>query len=156
MREQIGRCGLRIGNQVDRGRTHLVGIVRRDARGHTDRDTRRTIGQQIRERGRQHHRLLILIVIRGAEIHGIFGNAGQETGGDRRHPCFGVAHGGRVIAIDIAEITLAFHQRVTHGEILRQAHQRIVDTGVTMRMELAHHVAHHTRALLEAAGRIEL
>ena len=74
---------------------------------------------------------------------------------DRGQAALGVAHGGGVIAVDIAEIALAVDQRVALGEVLRQAHQRVVDRDVAVRVELADHVADHARALLEAAGGIE-
>ena len=54
---------------------------------------------------------------------------------------FGVAHRGRVIAVDIAEIALPVDQRIALGEILREPHQRVVDRLVAVRMEIADHVA---------------
>ena len=71
------------------------------------------------------------------------------------HARFGVAHGGGVIAVDVAEIALAVDQRVAQGEILREAHQRVVDRLVAMRMELAHHVADDAGAFGEALVGIE-
>ena len=72
-----------------------------------------------------------------------------------RHARFGVALGGRVIAVDVAEVALAVDQRVAHGEILRQAHQRVVDRLVAVRVVVAHHVADDLGALQEAAVRVE-
>ena len=48
---------------------------------------------------------------------------------------FGVAHGGGVIAIDIAEIALPVDQRIAHAKILRQAHQRVIDRLIAMGMD---------------------
>ena len=45
----------------------------------------------------------------------------------RGQPRLGVAHGRGVIAVDVAEIALPVDQRIAHGEILRQTHQRVVD-----------------------------
>ena len=67
----------------------------------------------------------------------------------------GVAHGRRVIAVDVAEVALAVDQRVAHGEVLREPHQRVVDRLVAVRVEVAHHLADDLGALLVAAGRIE-
>ncbi len=53
--------------------------------------------------------------------------------GHVRQPRFGIPHGGCVIAVDIAEVALAVDQRIAHGEILRQPHQRVIDGLVAMR-----------------------
>ena len=146
-------CGSRI--RCDRGLAHLARIVRRDAGRHADRDARSAVCQQVREPGRQHHRLLVLVVVGGAEIHRIVGNAGQQAGGHLGHPRLGVAHGGRVIAVDVAEIALALDQRVADGEILREPDQGVVDRRVAVRVELAHDVADHAGAFLEPRRRIQ-
>ena len=74
---------------------------------------------------------------------------------DLGQPRFGVAHGGGVIAVDIAEIALPVDQRIALGEILREAHQRVVDRLVAVRMELADDVADHARAFLERRAGVE-
>ncbi len=59
---------------------------------------------------------------------------------------FGVAHRRGRIAVDRAEIALPVDQRHAHREVLRHAHQRVVDRLVAMGMILAHDVAHdHAR-----------
>ena len=68
---------------------------------------------------------------------------------------FRVALGGRVIAVDVAEVALAVDQRVAHGEVLRQARQRVVDRLVAVRVEVAHHLADDLGALQVAARRIQ-
>ena len=73
----------------------------------------------------------------------------SRSRGHLGHPRLGVAHGGGVIAVDIAEIALAVDQRIADGEILRQADQRVVDGLVAMRMELADHVADDARDFLK-------
>jgi hypothetical protein len=55
---------------------------------------------------------------------------------DLGQPRLGVAHGRGVIAVDVAEIALALDQRVARGEILRLAHQRLVDRAVAVRVVL--------------------
>jgi hypothetical protein len=136
-------------------RTDLAGIMRRDGGCHADRDAGGAIGQQIRKGRGQNERFLILVVVGRAEIHCVVADIGEQGGCHLGHARFGIAHRGRVIAIHIAEIALAFHQRIAHREILRQPHECIVDRGIAMRMELAHHVTHHTGAFLEPRRRIE-
>ena len=50
-------------------------------------------------------------------------------------PRFGVAHGGGIIAVDIAEIALPVDQRIALGEILREPHQRVIDRLIAVRMD---------------------
>jgi hypothetical protein len=74
---------------------------------------------------------------------------------DLGQPRFGVAHGGRVIAIHIAEIALPVDQRIALGKILSEAHERVVHRLIAMRMELADDVADHARAFLERSAGVE-
>ena len=89
----------------------------------------------------------VFAVIGGAEIDRVFVEPFQQRLRDFGQAAFGVAHGGGVIAVDIAEIALPVDQRIAHGEILRQAHQRVIDRLVAMGMERAHHIAHHLGAI---------
>ena len=68
----------------------------------------------------------------------------------------GVAIGGGVVAVDVAEIALPLDQRKARGKILREPHQRLVDRLVAVRMERAHHVADDLGAFLESRAGIEL
>ena len=47
----------------------------------------------------------------------------------------------------LVEAPSAAHQALLHGEILCQAHERIVHSAVAVRMVLAQHLSHHARAL---------
>ena len=93
---------------------------------------------------------LVFAGVGGAEIDGVVVEAGEQGAGDGGEAGLGVAHGGRVIAVDVAEIALALDQRIADGEVLGEADQRIVDRGVAVRVELAHDVAHDAGAFLEA------
>ena len=73
-----------------------------------------------------------------------------------RQAALRVPHGRRIIAVDIAEIALAIDERVADGEVLGEAHERVVDGLVAVRVEVTHHLADDLRALLEAARGIEL
>jgi hypothetical protein len=73
----------------------------------------------------------------------------------RREPALGVAHRRRVIAVDIAEIPLTVDQRIALREILREAHQRVVNRQLAMRMKLADYIADDAGAFLVAGAWIE-
>ena len=140
-RHQVVDRRVAVVDQVERRRAKLGGVVRRDRRRHADRDAGRAVGEDVREGAGKDDRLLVLLVVGRAEIDRILGDAFEQRSRDLGHARFGVAHGGGVIAVDVAEIALPVDQRITHGEILREAHQRVVDRLVAMRMELAHHLA---------------
>lgn len=131
---------------MERGLAEFGGIMRRDRRRHADGDAGGAVGQKVREGAGQDDRLLVFLIIGGAEVDGILGDAGEQFGRHLGHARLGVAHGGSEIAVDIAEIALPVDQRITHREILRQPYQRIVDRLVAMRVELAHHLADDARA----------
>ena len=129
--------------------------MRRDRRRHADRDALRAIGQQIGKGRRQHDRLFAGAVVGGAEIDGVFVDTIDQQARDFGQPRLGVTHGGGVIAVDVAKIALPVHQRIALGEVLREAHQRIVDRLVAVRVEIAHHVAHDLGGFLERSPGIK-
>ena len=94
-------------------------------------------------------------VIGLAEIDGVLVDAVEKEPRHLGEARLGVAHGSRVIAVDIAEIALAVDQRVADGEILRQADQRVIDRLVAMRMVFADDVADDARRFLVARAGIE-
>ena len=154
-RSRSAAVACRVLDQVDRGGADLAGVVRRDRGRHADRDAGRAVGQQVRKGAGQHDRFGFLAVVGRAEIDGVLVDAGQHRLSDQCQARLGVAHRGRVIAVDVAEIALALDQRVARGEILRHAHHGVVDRGVAVRMVFAHHVADDAGAFLEAGGRVE-
>ena len=133
----------------------LGGIVRRDRCRHADGDALRAVGQQIGKRARQHDRLVLRAVIGRAKIDRVLVDAVDQQARDIGQARLGVAHGGRVIAVDIAEIALAVDQRIALGKILRQPHQGVVDGLVAVRMKFADDVADDARAFLEGRAGIE-
>ena len=92
-------------------------------------------------------------VVVGAEVDRLLFEALEQVGGGRGDARFRVALGGRVIAVDVAEVALPVDQRVAHGEILRETRQRVVDRLVAVRVIVAHRVADDLGALQEAAVR---
>ncbi len=140
---------------MQRGLAEFGGIVRRDRGRHADRNPLRAVSQQVRKSAGQDHRLPGLAVIIGAEFDAVLVDAVEQEPRDLGHARFGVAIGGRIIAVDIAEIALAVDQRIARGEILRQPHHGVVDRLVAVRMERTHHVADNFCGFLERAARIE-
>ena len=129
--------------------------MRRDRGRHADRNPLRAVGEQVRKAAGQNHRLFRLAVIVGAELDTVLVDAIEQQPRDLGHARFGVTIGGSIIAVDIAEIALAVDQRITRREILREAHHRVVNRLVAMRMEPAHHVADDLGGFLERRAGVE-
>ena len=153
--EQRPAARLRIVDQEQRGVAQFGRVVRRDRGRHADGDALRTVRQQIGERRRQYHRLLSGAVIARAEIDRVLVDTVEQKSRDFGQPRFRVAHGGGVIAVDVAKIALPVDQRIALGEVLRQPHHGVVDRLVAVRMEIAHHVAYHLGRFLEGGAGVE-
>src|SRR5882724_10414211 len=140
-----------IANEHHEGVHDLGEVVGRDVGGHAHRDARGAVDEQVRDARRQHHRLLLIVVVVWHEVDGVLLDVGQHLVRDLRHPRFRVAHGGGRIAVDGAEVPLPVDERIAQREILDHPHQRLVDRRVTVRVELAHAVAHDAGGLLVTA-----
>ena len=138
-------------DRVDR----LAQVVRRDVGRHPDRDAGGAVHEQVREARRQDQRLLPRLVVVGREVDGVRVDVAQHLGRELREARLGVAHRGRRVVVDRAEVALAVDERVAHREVLRHARERVVDRGVAVRVEVTHHVADHARALAVGARRLQ-
>ncbi len=139
----------------DRRVDRLAQVVRRDVRRHPHRDPRGAVDEQVGEARREHQRFLARAVVVGREVDRVHVEIAQHLGGDPRQPSLGVAHRGGRIVVDRAEVALPVDELVAHRELLRHAHERVVDRGVAVRVIVAHHLAHDLRALGVGAGRAE-
>ena len=123
------------------GVDHLAQIVRRNVGRHADSDAAGAVDQQIGIARRQDDRLSLGAIVIVLELDRVLVDVFRQLVRDLGTAHFGVAHRRRLIAVDRAEIALTVDQRHAHGEVLRQAHQGVVDRLVAMRVILAHHVA---------------
>ena len=147
----------RIVDQRHAGIDHLAEIVRRDVGRHADRDAARAVDQQVREARRQDDRLVLVAVVVLLEVDGVFVDILEQRHRGLGQARFRVAHRRRRIVVDRAEIALPVDQRQAHREILRHAHERIVDRLVAVRVIFAHHVADDARRLhVLLVGRVAL
>ncbi|MNS34195.1 hypothetical protein D3C72_663180 [compost metagenome] len=132
--------------------------MRRDVGRHADGDAGRAVDEQVGEARGQHRRLLGGAVEVGAEVHGVRVDVGHELAGEAAHAGFRITVGRGGVAVDRAEVAVAVHHRVAAGEVLREAHHRVVDRAVAVRVVLAQHVADDRRALavLAVGGEVVL
>ena len=140
---------------MQRSVAQLAGIVRRDVGRHADGDAGGAIGEQVGEIAGEHRGLLLAAVVVRAEVDGVLVDAVEQLRRDLGQPRLGVAVGGGVIAVDIAEIALAVDQRIADGEVLREAGKRVVDRLIAVGMEVAHGVADDLGAFAKLALRLE-
>ena len=150
---QIAQGGLRIVQHTNAGADDLPQIVGRNVGGHTHGNAGGAVHQQVGEPRGQHSRLPAALVKVGIPIHGILLNIPEHLVGDFGEPCLGVAVGGGGIAIHGAEVAVAVHQHIAHGEVLSQTHQGVVHGSVTVGMVSAQHIAHTGSRLLEGTVR---
>ena len=140
-------------DQVAGGLDGLGEVVRRDVGGHTDRDALAAVDQQIGEARGQALGLGERLVVVGLPVHGVFLQVAQQLHGGLGQAALGVAHGGRGVAVDVAEVAVTVDERGAHGEPLRQADHGLVDRGVTVRVVLTDNLADRPgRLLVRAVG----
>ena len=134
MLEDFNEAGVGVLDQGDGGVEDFREVVRGDVGGHADGDAAGAVDDEIGDAGGQDGGLDRGLIVVGYEVDGLHVNVGEEFTGDARHAALGVAHGGRRIAVDGAEVALAVDQRVAQRKGLGHADQRVVDGGVAVGM----------------------
>ena len=145
---QIRDGDRRVVDQPDADADDFLDVVGRDVGGHAHGDAGGAVDQQVRQLGRQDRGFGLGLVVVGGEVDGLFFDVRQHLVGDLRHAHFGVTHGGRSIAVHGAEIALAIHQHIAHGERLGHAHDGVVHGHVAVGVVFTDDVADHSGRLL--------
>ena len=127
----------------------LTEVVGRDVGRHTDRDTRRTIDEQVGNTGRQNDRLLALLVEVGHEVNGFLLDVGEHDVCDLCHTRLGVTVSRRGVAVDGTKVTVTIDKRITEGERLCHTYHRVIDRRVTVRVVVTEHVTDRRCRLTE-------
>ena len=137
---QVGKRCLRIIQQADAGVNHLAEVVRRDVCRHTDRNTGGAVDQQVREAGGENARFLAGFIEVRVPIHRFLFDITQHFLRNARHTRLRITISGRRVAVDGTEVAVTVDQGRTHGEILRQTHERVIHGRVAVRMVMTQHV----------------
>ena len=140
---------------MNEGRANLARVMRRDVGGHANGDPRGAIREQIRKAARQHEGFFFTAVVGFAEVDRVVLDAVEHGLGHRREAGLGVPHGGGVITVDVAEVALAIDLGIARSEFLREAHQRVVNRLIAVRVIFADDVADDAGAFLEARLGVE-
>ncbi len=139
---QIPDRDLRIFDQHHQSVDHLAQVVRRDVRRHADRDAGGAVDQEVGNASRQHQRLGLRAVIVRTPVHRLLVDVvADHLLGELGQTHLGIPHGRRVVAVERAEVALAVHERIAHGEVLGHAHHRVIDRRVAMGVIFTHDVA---------------
>ena len=124
------------------GRVDGLGeVMRRDVRRHADGDAGGAVDEQVGEARGEHLGLLHRLVVVGLPVDRLLLEVGEQLHGRLVEARFGVAHGRGGVAVDGTEVAVAVDERNAHGEVLREAHESVVDGGVAVRVILTHAVA---------------
>ncbi len=143
---QVIEGGPRVGDQVSCGADDFDEIVRRHVGGHSDRNPRGAVDQQVGIGRWQHVGLQELVVIVRDEVDRLLVQGRGHQQGRGGHPGLGVARGGRPV-VEGAEVAVAVHQGEPHAERLGHPDHRFVDRKVSVRVVLTHDLTDHAGAL---------
>ena len=128
--------------------------MRRDIGRHPHRNPHLPIQQDIWQRRRQHHRLLLAPVKVISEIHRFLLNIGQKFCPHLIHPRLSISRSRRIIPIHRTKVPLPLHQGITHLPRLRQVHHCVINRRITVRVILTHHLTHNSRRLHRRVWRL--
>ena len=134
---------------------HLAQVVGRDVGGHADGDAGGAVHEQVGEDGGQDGGLGRAVVVGRLVVDGVLVDVrhhGRPEAGEAR---LGVPHGRGRIAVDGAEVALAVDQGRAQVEVLRHAHEGVVDGLVAVGVVVAHHLADDLGRLLVGPARLQ-
>ena len=144
---QFIHSGTGIIHQSNGGIDDFAQVMRRNIGCHTHTDTGTAVHQQIGETGRQNAGFLFFFVKVGNHLNGFFFDIAQQFFGQAFHTAFGITGGGSRVPVNRTEVPLTFDQRITHGKVLRQTHESIINGGIPVGVVFPHHFPDHTGTL---------
>ena len=153
MLHQIAQGGVRIIQHTDARTDDLPQVMGRDIGGHTYGNAGGTVDQQIGEHFDENAGFFPALIEVGIPVHGVLFDIPEHLVGNPAQTRLRITVGCRGIAIHAAEVAVAVHQHIAHGEILGQAHQGVIHGRVAVGVIPAQHVAHAGGGLLEGAVR---
>ena len=129
--------------------------MRREVGRHADRDAGAAVDEQVGERGGEHDRLHVLLVIGGNEIDRVLVDVVHQHRAEMRQARLGVPHGRGRVAFDRAEVSLSLDEPLAHRPGLGHVHERGVDGLVAVGMKILHRLADDACALRGRSARHE-
>ena len=121
--------------------------MRRHRARHAYGDARRAVHEEVRQLRRQHARLHEPFVVVRLEVDGFLVEVLHERHRGCGHARLCVAHRGRRVALDRAEVALLVDEHVARLPVLPEVDERRVDDGLAVRVVVAAGVAADLGAL---------
>ena len=149
MLHQIRQRCFRIIQHADTRIDHFRQVVRGNIGGHTDRDTGRTIDQQVRKTAGQNPRFFFGFIEVGIPVDGFLIDVPKHFVGKLGKSCLSVTVSSSGVAVYATEVTVAIDQHITHREILRKTNHGIVYGCVAMGMVLTQNITDTGSGLLK-------
>ena len=143
--QQAGGADVGVLQHGQQSAHHLMKIMRRDVGRHADGDAAGAVQQQLGDGCGQDDRFVNRGVVVRTVGNRVAAQIPEQLLGQGRQLGLGIAHGRSVIAVQRAEITLAMHQRVAHGEGLGQADHGVIRGLVAVGVIFAQHLADYRR-----------
>ena len=128
--------------------------MRRDVGCHAHGNAGRTVHEKIGQTCGQNGGFFFGIVEVGNEIDRILFQVVEHRVGNASQAAFGGTHGRRAVAVDRTEVALAPNERIAHGEVLSQTHQRLIDSLIAVRVIFTDDVTYNTGALLRGVREV--
>ena len=125
----------------------LAEVVRSDTCRHANGNACAAVDEQVRERRREHGRLLAGLVVVGHPVDRVLVHVDHQRVAKVREARLGVTHGGRRVALDGAEVPLPVHERASHRPRLRHVDECRVNRCLAVRVIVAARVAADLGAL---------
>ena len=145
--QKILSSSIRIIDKHDRSIHHLIEIVRWDVGGHTHRNTKSTVEEEVGSASWQNDWLLLSTIVVGAEVDCLLVDILEHLARELAHLGLGITHSGSIVTVDGAEVALPDHHWVTHGEVLGQADHGVVYRHIAVWVVLTKHLTHHCSRL---------
>ena len=136
--------GVRVRQEVAGAGHDFHEVVRRHVGGHAHRDAGRAVDQQVGQGGGEDLGLGERVVVVGDHVHDVLVERGRHRQGRGGQARLGVA-GCRRAVVERPEVPVPVDQGDAHRERLGQAHHRVVDGDVPVRVKAPHDVADDPR-----------
>ena len=123
----------------------ITQIVRRNICCHTDRNTCRSIYQQVWITGRKNGWFFFRLVKVWHEVYGIFVDIGKHSHGNLGKSCLCVTHGSSAISIHRTKVTMSVDKWISGRPRLCHVDKCPVNGAVPVRMVFTHRIPDNTR-----------
>ena len=131
---QLANTEVFVFDECETGIDGLGQVMRRYLCRHADRDPFRAVQQKIWQPGGQYDRLQFSLIVVGNKIDCFLVDVGQQLMRDFGQTHFCIAHRSRFVPVNRTKVTLPVNEGITHGKILGNTNDGIVNGGIPMRV----------------------